>query len=604
MKSVFYIFFLLLPVFCLSQENLEIKKIRTTGNSAANKSLIKESLTLESTSWFKRKILKKNPVLYSSEAYQSDIAYLKKEYQKNGYLNVSFDAPQIEITEKQQIILTIFINEGEPVRISEVNYQVDSKSTLEEVLPKREKRNILLQSQITESKIFRDKAFFNDQLLIAEELSNIGYPFAKVDYDLNVDTAVNTANINWKIGKGQLSYFGHSTIIGNERVPAKSIARQLTFEPGEIWSKKQIDETQKRIYNLGMFRMVSVRAITGEQENDTLPVQIQLREAPRWTTRFGVGYGREDRFRTFAEIQYLGFITHTGRINLYGKHSRLEPYNFSVKFSQPSILFPINTLSINPYIQSANEPGYYLEKVGFNVSLLQNFSKKLNTSIGYQFEDVKLDTTKVAGEKYLPEESYYKKSGIILGGIYTTADPLLDPVQGDVISVNIKTNGLTKNKDIPFYRFLVEYKKYIGIRNGVILAVKAKAGSIYRTDDKYYIPADERFYVGGSYSVRGWSRSDLGPKNENGEPLGGKSLLEGSAEFRFYAGKMFIVSLFCDAGNIWANSFYYRLNDLHYAGGAGLKIKTPIGPIGIDLARPIFEENKKWQFHFNIGHSF
>ncbi len=604
MKLIFYIFFLLVPTLCLSQENLEIKKIITKGNSPANNSLIKESLSLESTSWFKRKILKKNPVLFTRELYQSDISYLKKEYQKNGYLNVSFDDPQIEITDKQKIILTIFINEGEPVRISEVSYEVDSTMTLEEALPKKEKRNILLQSQLSESKVFRDKAFYNDQLLIAEELSNIGYPFAKVDYNLDVDTIFNTANLHWKIGKGQLSYFGLATIMGNDRVPAKSIARLLTFNPGEIWSKKQIDETQKRIYNLGMFRMVSVRAITGEQKTDTLPVQIQIREAPRWTTRFGVGYGREDKFRTFADLQYLGFITNTGRLNLYGKHSGLEPYNFSVKFSQPSVIFPINTLSINPYIQSENEPGYYLEKVGFNISMLQNFSKKLNTSIGYQFEDVKLDTTNTSGEKYLPEESYYKKSGIILGGIYTSADPLLDPVQGNVISVNIKTNGLTKNKDLPFNRILVEYKKYIGLRNGIILALKAKAGSIYRTDKKNFIPADERFYVGGSYSVRGWSRSDLGPKNENGEPIGGKSLLEGSAEFRFNAGKMVIFSLFCDAGNIWTNSFYYRLNDLHYAGGAGLKIKTPIGPIGMDLARPIFEDNTKWQFHFNIGHSF
>jgi outer membrane protein insertion porin family len=115
---------------------------------------------------------------------------------------------------------------------------------------------------------------------------------------------------------------------------------------------------------------------------------------------------------------------------------------------------------------------------------------------------------------------------------------------------------------------------------------------------------EERFFAGGSHSVRGWSRSNLGPKDEFGVPVGGNSLLEGSLEFRFDVGRKMKFTLFTDCGNVWTNSFHYRLNDLHYAAGAGLKIKTPIGPAGIDFARPIFDSEDKWQFHFNIGHSF
>jgi outer membrane protein insertion porin family len=138
----------------------------------------------------------------------------------------------------------------------------------------------------------------------------------------------------------------------------------------------------------------------------------------------------------------------------------------------------------------------------------------------------------------------------------------------------------------------------------VVLALKAKLGGIKRTDNESFIPVEERFYAGGSNSVRGWSRSDLGPKDENGIPIGGNSLLEGSAEFRIDIGRKFKLATFVDAGNVWQSSFSYNLNDLHYAGGAGIRYKTAIGPVGIDFARPIFDAETAWQIHFNIGHTF
>lgn len=596
---------MLMALAGFAQENLLINSIKIEGEGKVNKSLIKENMSLEKTSWFKQKILKKNPIPYTDKTYKDDIARVIKEYQKNGFLDVTFEPPQIEIDKNQKINLTITVHEGEPVVVSDVSYLVDSTQSLEQALPRKGEKNVLLQSRLTETKVFNDEAFYKDQLLIAEEFSNIGYPFANISYELDVDTISKTVNIDWFIKKNQLAHFGATSITGNQRVPDKSIRRQLNYDEGDIWSKKKIDQTQKQIYNQGMYSVASVRTQLNDQDTSILPVQILIKEAPRWTTRFGVGYGREDKFRTFAELQYLGFITNTGRLNLYGKHSGLEPYHFYLKFSQPGIFFPINTLAFYPYIQSQNEPGYNLDKYGFNISMLQNFSKQLNTSVGFEYEDVQLDTVQIARKPSTsPNDSYYKKSGFVFGGIYTTADPLLDPVQGQVVSLNIKTNGFFKSSNIPFLRLLAEYKTYIGIKNGVILALKIKAGSIYRTDNETFIPADEQFYAGGSYSVRGWQRSELGPKNEYGTPIGGNSLLEGSAEFRFNMGRMIIFSLFTDAGNVWIEPFAYKIKELRYAAGAGLKVKTPIGPAGIDVARPVFDVEKKWQLHISIGHSF
>ncbi|MBS2097235.1 BamA/OMP85 family outer membrane protein [Carboxylicivirga linearis] len=575
------------------------------GNSAFNNLKLKEQISLEPTSFFKEKILKKDASYYSKNIYEDDVQRLIRFYQHEGYLNVQFAPPSFEITKKNKVILTFNINEKAPIIVKSIDYLVDSTKQLSQALPRKELRNIRLQSNLREENIFKDEWCLQDQQLIINQFNDIGYAFANADFDISVDTTSNSADILWLVDKGTLTHFGKTTITGNNRVSEKNIRKQLIFEEGDVWSKSDIDLTQKRIFNLGMFRVSSLKTSPLKEERDTLPIQVILKEAPKYTTRFGVGYGREDKFRVFGEVQRLGFITDIGRLNVSAKHSALEPYNFDLKFTQPAILFPINSIIINPYIQKQNEPGYSVEKEGFNFTFLQNFSDNFNSNINFFFEDVTLDTTNISSydPSQLPE-SVYLKSGISVGFSFFNGEPKLNPINGHSIAINIKTNGLYITRDMPFYRSLLEYKRYWGLNYGLTLAFKGKLGTAKATDGSDIVPAEERFYAGGAHSVRGWSRANLGPKNANGTPIGGKSLLEGSFEARVNITPKLIIATFIDAGNVWEPSFHYRLNDLGYASGLGIRYDTPIGPAGIDFARPIFNAEKRWQIHFNIGHPF
>lgn len=606
MRFVFsFITILLLALSVAGQEGLVIDKISFDGNVKISASRLRDQMIMESYSWIKEKIFGDQPVLYTQTLYNEDIKRIKVLYQKEGYLDVEFLQPEILVNKKNRVEITIHVRENMPVIISEINYTVDSVNHLKDVLQNRDIRRMELQTKSEEEHVFRDETVRQDQRVIAETFYNKGFPYTSVKSELDVDTLGKTTAINWQIERGPLSYFGKTVVTGNVRVPTKSILRQLNYKEGDVWSKKVIDQSQDQIYNQGNYRVASVRTELGPSKQDTLPVIINIREAPRWTTRLGVGYGKEDRFRTFADIQYFSFLTNTGRLNLYVKHSGLEPYNIYLKFSQPSFLFPFNTLSLYPYLLKQDEPGYNLDKKGFTITFLQNFSKELSTSIGYILEDVQNYTPTPKDDNTMSEtESYYSKSGFSFGLIYNNTEPILDPVHGHVFSLNTKTNDLLGQTEMPFVRLLTEYKTYAGLRRGVTLALKTKLGGIVGTDGNDYIPSEERFYAGGSYSVRGWGRSELGPKDADGTPIGGNSLLEGSAEVRFDVGRRFKISIFTDAGNVWEDSFYYRLNDLHYSAGAGIYMNTPIGPAGLDFARPIFDEETKWQIHFNIGYAF
>ncbi len=604
-KSILIILILILGRVSYSQENFKVKKIKFKGNSAFNDLKLKEHLTLQPSSYIKEKIFKKDPVNYTKSLYLDDVKRLTQFYQKEGYLNFKCLEPEIEIIKNKKIKLIFHVVEGEPIEVASINYTVDSVLSISESLPKAEQRIIRLRSKLRANNTFRDQWCIEDQQLLNEQFSNIGYAYAHSTYSINVDTITSEAVVEWNINRGKLAHFGETFVTGHDKVPEKKIRKQLTYEAGDVWSKKDIDLTQKRIYNLGMFRVSSLRTIIGEERRDTLPIQINIKEAPRWTTRFGVGYGRDDKFRIFGELQKLGFISKTGRVNLYAKHSALEPYNFFLRFTQPAVFFPINSLIIHPFVQKQNEPGYTLENTGLNFTFFQNFSDNFNSNVTLFYEDIQQDTTNVDAlvEEDLPE-SLYSKSGISFGFSLLNGEPKLDPIRGFSLAFNIKTNGLYMTREMPFHRSLLEFKKYWGLSYGLTFAFKGKIGLAQATDGSGYLPPEERFYAGGGHSVRGWSRSDLGPKDSYGKPLGGKSLLEGSAEVRAKLTQKLIFAIFLDAGNVWTESFDYHLNDLGYSAGVGLRYSTPIGPAGIDVAKPIFNEKKSWQIHINIGHPF
>ena len=128
------------------------------------------------------------------------------------------------------------------------------------------------------------------------------------------------------------------------------------------------------------------------------------------------------------------------------------------------------------------------------------------------------------------------------------------------------------------------------------------------------MPFSRKFFLGGATSVRGWGRYELSPLSESGLPIGGNSMFEYSLEGRERLIGSFGAVLFFDTGNVWANSWDIRLNDLRYAVGPGLRYQTPVGPIRFDFGyqlNPIpglivngTPQSRRWRIHFSIGQAF
>jgi outer membrane protein insertion porin family len=157
--------------------------------------------------------------------------------------------------------------------------------------------------------------------------------------------------------------------------------------------------------------------------------------------------------------------------------------------------------------------------------------------------------------------------------------------------------------DYDYSRLLLDFRRYQELAK-LVIAMRLKFGAVNSNDDSGFVPVEDRFYAGGAMSLRGWSRSTLGPLRQNGNPIGGKSLIEASIELRYPIIGIVSGVVFTDFGNVWLPAFTYKLDNLRYSGGIGVRVSTPIGPIRLDVAWPVDDRETGAQFHLNVGHAF
>ncbi|MDK2842531.1 MAG: outer membrane protein insertion porin family [Anaerophaga sp.] len=594
------------PFDSFAQENAEIRNIRFRGNHAFSDGELMDKITFRESSWIGKTFFKKEPSFYTSQAWEMNKTQLKAFYQSHGYLHVVIASPDIMIhSRKYKVDLTIEINEGRPVVIEDLSFETVNEGTTDSLfeLPEWQKAKQSLEARPGE--IFRDNQVKNDQEVIASWFTSHGYAYVGVTPDISLSADTLGASIRWLIRKGPLCRFGEISIEGAERTPLKAIRNQLSIQKGEIYSSEKLSQSQKQVYELGLFRIASVQTLLTSQKNDTVPVNIKIEEAPRLSTRLGFGYGKEDKFRTFADVGYLNFPGRTMRTNFYAKHSGLEPYRFEATITQPAVFGPSSSLKFNPGVRRRKEESFESFLWGGDLSLHQNFSDFLASSVSLYFERVDI---KIASDfdRSLTEldQSVYSKNGISAGLIYNTSSPRFDPAEGWSLAFNARANSSLFNSPYPFFKYLFEIKRYQPVMSGVVLAIRLKGGSIIPMGKASVTPIEERYFAGGSQSVRGWARQMLGPLDVEDIPVGGNSLLEGSIEPRIKVMDPVSLVVFLDYGNVWRDENTFRISDLRFAAGAGLRVSTPIGPVGIDFARPVFDEVSKWQFHLNIGHAF
>jgi outer membrane protein assembly factor BamA len=334
--------------------------------------------------------------------------------------------------------------------------------------------------------------------------------------------------------------------------------------------------------------------------------------------RVGVGYGTEDRVRLRASWLDRNLLGEARQLEVRGQYSQLER-EAAVTYRQPAFLVPQANFLATAFLRFEIEPNFTVERVGATVRSGYRLARRWQARVGLTAErdefsefDEGVLIPELGREFINPSRLIYAEGGISFDG----TDSLFQPSRGSLINLSHQVGLPYLGGEYGYLRTTLLVTRYLEVRDGWVLAGKLLPGVIFGYGgENDRVPLFQRLFAGGANSVRGYERRQLGPKDDpksfgqdrDPEPIGGRALLEASVEMRFPLRGSLSGAVFVDAGNVWSDPDQVSIGDLKYAPGVGIRYRTPVGPIRLDVARRTSTDEgflPKWVFHISIGSAF
>ncbi len=584
-------------------ESYTIQRIDVEGARGVSRSAVRGVMLTRLPPWYTpwRRWLHR-PV-FNANLFRADLQRVAALLRESGYYQatVSHDLD----VHGDEVAITIAIEEGPLVKTASVDLDVvDFTPTAAEDAAMRAQVTLVAGTPFTQA------AYDTSREKLELWLKTQSYAYAAVEKSAVVDTASDEAAVRYRVTRGTPAVFGVAYVHGTAQVAVRLLRREIAFRQGDPFDPKKVDETQARIFGLRLFRSVLVRPHDPADRSGTVDVDVVVVEGPPRELIAGIGYGLEDEVRGQLRWQHNDFFGGGRQLGVRLKGSAIEQA-IEGEFRQPYFLSPDQTF-IAPLTQvREEEPAFTVARLRFAPRVERKLRPDLRVAIGYDVEYDDLSSVPDATVDRLEGgRSGYQPRGIVSSLTAfverrTTTD-LLDPREGSVLTLTLEQAGGPWQGAYSFYTAVVEGKKYFPLPGERTLATRLRLGTADAFGTSDDVPLFRRFYAGGINSTRGYDRQMLGPLSEKDDPVGGRSLLEGSVELRTPVYGAFGGVVFFDVGEVRRQPASLTLGDLQFGAGVGVRYRTIVGPLRLDLGFPFVPPRGEpsWQVHFSIGQAF
>jgi len=534
-------------------------------------------------------------------AFKTDIERLQRLYRAQGYYEaqVSYD---LEVEPGSELVTArITMREGAPVRVSRMLLEVSDQPALTPIV-----EALRPELPLTEGGVFVEDRYQAAEAKIKEKLLDLHYGRAQVTRHATVILEDHVAEVWYTAEAGPQTVFGETTVEGTTLVEPAIVLRELTYRAGEPFSAAAIDESRKNILKLDLFSAVRFLEDSAPNAPNIIPMRINVSEKPFREWQAGIGFGTEDEVRGQVRWRHNNWFGDGRKLDIQVRASSLSR-NIDVSFLQPHAFGRHNRFLLSVRPQQLDEPGYLLNSTRLQPRFERDFTRQLTGFIAYRLEYDRLNNVASATASALTE--FRRKgvlSGVSAGLSWNTTDDPLNATHGGLVSLSAEQVGGVLGSDFEFVKIQGEMRRYHLILPRLVLAGRLKVGFADPSGHSKEIPLFERFYAGGISSVRGYGRHRLGPISASDDPIGGRSLLEGSLELRRQLTEKIGGTLFLDFGQVSLHSFDVPLDDIQFSTGFGVLYTTPVGPVLLALGFPFNppHSDQAWQVHFNIGQFF
>ena len=536
---------------------------------------------------------------------EQDLDKIREYYQNHGFIDVEVKEVRKDRTAKGPMIITIVIAEGPQYHVRKL-----SITGYEHTTDARVRAFIKMK----EGSVYSPKQLHDDAKAIADAYGSGGY----VDLVITPEgTPAGPAliDVHYLIEEGPRSFVNRVNIEGNTRTKDKVIRREVLVAPGDVFNTVRVDTTKKRLENLGYFAKVETYP-----EDTDIPgrkdLTVLVQEKRTGSLSFGGGFSTVDKLVGFAELTQGNFdLFNWPSFTGGGQKFRLriqygtERKDFVLAITEPYFLDRRLSLGGQLFYTEANYLSAVYDQRNYGVSfeLRKPINAYMYGTLGYLLQDIDIfNVDPTASEFIQSQKGSSVESKLLASLVFDSRDNPLLSRRGQRITFSPMIAGGFLGGDTQIYAFDLEGSQYFRLPKDTILLLNGEISTVSQWGNGNVVPIYERLFLGGSNNLRGFPFREVGPQDENGEPVGGQSMARATLEWTFPIIEKARGAVFYDTGFVNSSAWSFGFNHMASDIGVGLRLDLPIGPLRLDYGYPIMRDgyNGGGHFNFNVGYQF
>ena len=525
------------------------------------------------------------PVVFDEQLLRDAAEQVEREYRLFGFQDVEVDGPEMEWNEDHSCGIAVFtVKEGPRICVCDVRFEGVRGC------------DMCLRGKPYNARIPAQAAGRIRSGLLAR-----GHQFAKVRADVERPEGSNCAHITVRATPGPKVRLDCVRLKRLDRTSPRFVRTLIPMRKGQVLGQACIDECIENLYRAGLFKSANPEVVrTGP---DTADLVFDLPEIEARSIEVGAGYGSYEKLR--GDVRYVDR-------NLFGWGRRLEAlgrghtkgFEADALLIDPWIFGRMMQLELEAAIERRREPSYTFTGLRLRAAVRADLPDRWRIRGGYRFQSEK--ATDVQGEIPGAElDGFVNAAGLFIDVIRDKRDNAMLPTEGTFLEAGTFWSSPSLGGDLDYLEFTARGAYLIPLGDAVVAF-----GAAFRTkeilDGAATLPIQERFFLGGDQTVRSFEESELGPIDDQGDPLGGLTALSFNAEVRVPLVGAFHGAVFYDGGVVNADSFDFT-GPYGHAIGAGVRYYFPFGPLRLDLGyNPgrLFAADDRWALHVSLGFNF
>lgn len=577
----------------LAGEKRPLERVEFTGTATVDDAILRGAIRSGQGSLLA-------PARFVSEYWEQDQRAVLSVMRRHGYRNARLiDAP-VTVTADGKLVARMTIDAGQPVLVSSVDLSVDAGN---EPVPGISVPTWLEALELQPGGAFDAAAVRRDSDRLRALLASSGYERGSVE--TVTEESDGGVRMHHRINSGERARVVQVIVAGNEKTRTEVITRELAFLVGSPWTFSDMLESQSRLYRLGVFDEVAIQPTIPDPVTSQRAVAVRVHEAPPKFYSLGIGFDTEEKLRGSVALGHNNVLGRGEQLSLSTRLSTREQ-RVRLLFREPWFLGRRLDASATAFYTAEVEPSFDVQRLGGALQLLVQQSRTTSHFGRIAYRDVTTHDIKIDPDLIEPEDQATTVGSIGYTLLRDTRSDPIDPRNGSyhTLDMDVATRWLGSATD--FVTVFGRSYWYRDVGGGVVVALAGRAGFKVPYASSTDVPLPERFFSGGSTSLRGFGLDEAGPLDSNGNPLGGEVILIANAELRVPLRGQFGAVLFADIGNVFAKPGDIAWAQVREMAGAGARFDTPVGPIRLDLAWLLDRRPGEGatQLFFSVGHTF